>query len=66
MGTGFRDADAVVGAVDVFVSDYYHFFGLGEDGLHRLKGGGLEVISTYAGLASAEISLSIHDGINHG
>src|ERR1700689_4330763 len=26
-----------VSAVDVFVSDYFFFFGLGEDGLHRVR-----------------------------
>jgi hypothetical protein len=46
MGTGFRDADAVVGAVDVFVRDYYFFFG--EDWLHRLSGG-VRVISACRG-----------------
>jgi hypothetical protein len=37
VGAGGGDADAVVGAVDVFVSDYYFIFGLGDDGLHRLS-----------------------------
>src|ERR1700689_1403716 len=37
LGAGGGDANAVVSAVDVFVSDYYFFFGLGEDGLHRVR-----------------------------
>jgi hypothetical protein len=38
VGAGGGDADAVVGAVDVFVGDYYYFvFELGDDGLHRCR-----------------------------
>src|SRR5271163_1003825 len=38
LGTGGGDANAIVGAVDVFVSDDYDFvLGLGGDGLHRLR-----------------------------
>jgi hypothetical protein len=34
---GGEDAKAVVGAVDIFVGDYYRFgFGLGGDGLHSV------------------------------
>jgi hypothetical protein len=36
--SGGEDANAVVGAVDIFVGDYYGFgFGLGGEGLHRLE-----------------------------
>ena len=37
LGAGGGDADAIVGAVDVFVGDDYFLFGLGEDRLHRLE-----------------------------
>jgi hypothetical protein len=40
VGAGGGDADAVVGAVDVFVGDYYYFvFDLGGGGLHRVRAG---------------------------
>ncbi|MGA7513898.1 MAG: hypothetical protein WBW46_13460, partial [Candidatus Sulfotelmatobacter sp.] len=39
LGARGGDTDAIVSTVDIFVGDYYFFFDLGDDRLHRLEVG---------------------------
>ena len=68
-GAGGRDTDAIVGAIDIFVGDYYDFVSvLGGERLHRLErlqcAGNLRRFGS-AGTTPAEISASIHEEINY-